>query len=91
MPQSKKNILHILKENNNEDININNFTSYNKKIIVNKEIKNRKKQLPTLTIDDWLIEDFNKEAKTKKWTKTTLMNEILKERYGKGNKKNEND
>ncbi|MBP1525516.1 MAG: hypothetical protein H9Q65_02540 [Spiroplasma ixodetis] len=91
MPQNKKNILHILKEDNNEDININNFTSYNKKIIVNKEIKNRKKQLPTLTVDDWLIDDFNKEAKTKKWTKTTLMNEILKERYGKGNKKNEND
>ena len=91
MPQNKKNILHILKEDNNEDININNFTSYNEKIIVNKEIKNRKKQLPTLTIDDWLIDDFNKEAKTKKWTKTTLMNEILKERYDKGNKNNEND
>lgn len=90
-PQNKKNILHILKEDSNKDsININNFTSYNKKSTANNKNK-RKKQLPTLTIEDWLINNFNKEAKSKKWTKTTLMNEILKERYSKETNNNEND
>ncbi|RUO85878.1 hypothetical protein [Spiroplasma endosymbiont of Megaselia nigra] len=90
MPQNKKNILHILKDNNNKDININNFTSYNKTINNIPQTK-RKKQLPTLTIEDWLIDNFNTEAKRKKWSKTTLMNEILKERYGRENIQNEDD
>lgn len=58
-----------------------------------KEFKKRdwKKVIPPIAAEPWIIDAFNREALNKKWSKTTLMNEILKERYGKENSNYEND
>ncbi|MBP1525594.1 MAG: hypothetical protein H9Q65_03265 [Spiroplasma ixodetis] len=65
---------------------INNSISFKNKIKENKKVL-----LPNTTCDLNLVESFKKEAKDKKWKMSTLMNEILKERYGKENINNEND
>lgn len=65
---------------------INNSISFKNKIKENKKFL-----LPNTTCDFNLVEYFKKEAKDKKWKMSTLMNEILKERYGKENINNEND
>lgn len=46
--------------------------------------------LPTLSIPKDLIEQFRKEAREKQWKLTTLMTNILKERYGKNDNESEN-
>lgn len=58
-----------------------------------KEFKKRdwKKVIPPIAAELWIVDAFNQEAKRKKWSKTTLMNEILKERYGKEKKNYEDD
>ncbi|WP_252319538.1 hypothetical protein [Spiroplasma endosymbiont of Lariophagus distinguendus] len=60
----------------------------------NSKVKDKRfttDMIPNMYCEKKLVEAFRKEAKEKKWLCTTLMNEILRERYGKGNKKNEND
>lgn len=48
-------------------------------------------KIPTMTCEKKLVEAFKKEAKEKEWKYTTLMNKILRERYGKENNNNEDD
>ncbi|MBP1526000.1 MAG: hypothetical protein H9Q65_05390 [Spiroplasma ixodetis] len=52
--------------------------------------KEKQGVLPTLSIPKDLIEQFRKEAKDKQWKLTTLMTNILKERYGKNDNESEN-
>ncbi|ALA98607.1 hypothetical protein SKUN_001756 (plasmid) [Spiroplasma kunkelii CR2-3x] len=50
-----------------------------------------KQKIPTMTCEKKLVEAFKKEAKEKEWKYTTLMNKILRERYGKEKNNNEDD
>lgn len=59
---------------------INNHVSFNKV----KEFKKRTTEqiMPTMTCHTELVEAFKTEAKAKHWKFTTLMNQILSDRYG---------
>ncbi|PQP78019.1 hypothetical protein C6B38_08765 [Spiroplasma sp. ChiS] len=65
---------------------IDNSVSFKNKIKYNKKVL-----LPNTTCDFYLVKNFKKEAQQRKWKMSTLMNEILKERYGKENNNNEDD
>lgn len=77
---------------------LSSFSSMQKESISNKEAvkslasfsntkefkkRNTEEMLPAMTCHKELVAKFKKEAKEKKWKYTTLMNEILEERYGK--------
>lgn len=57
----------------------------------NKVKENKKVLLPNTTCDFYLVENFKKEAQTRKWKMSTLMTIILEERYGKESNNNEDD
>ncbi|WP_424527550.1 hypothetical protein [Spiroplasma endosymbiont of Glossina fuscipes fuscipes] len=86
MPQTKK-------------IDINKLPDIPEQLNNTKDFKNikpyiKKKQweiIPTLSISKELAISFRKEAKLKKWKLSTLMEQILIERYGKENNNNEDD
>ncbi|WP_424527522.1 hypothetical protein [Spiroplasma endosymbiont of Glossina fuscipes fuscipes] len=65
---------------------IDNSVSFKNKIKDNKKVL-----LPNTTCDFYLVENFKNEAQQRKWKMSTLMNEILKERYGKEINNNEDD
>lgn len=48
-------------------------------------------KMPTMTCEPELVKEFKKEAEEKELKYTTLMNKILRERYKKENKNNEDD
>lgn len=56
-----------------------NTKDYGKSVKYEKKVQG---VLPTLSIPEDLIREFRNEAKQRKWTLTTLMEEILMERYG---------
>ncbi|WDA55052.1 MAG: hypothetical protein PPFGHCPK_01533 (plasmid) [Spiroplasma endosymbiont of Drosophila atripex] len=47
--------------------------------------------MPRMTCDQELVKQFRKEAQEKQWSYTTLMNNILKERYKNINIESENE
>ncbi|BET39508.1 hypothetical protein SAP269_20970 [Spiroplasma ixodetis] len=47
--------------------------------------------IPNTFCSRYLVDQFRKEAKEKRWSYTTLMTTILEDRYGKENQDNEND
>lgn len=59
---------------------VKNLASFSKAGDFNK--RQWSKAMPPMTCNPVLVEQFRKEAKDKKWSFTTLMNEILEERYG---------
>lgn len=57
----------------------------------NESKENKKRDLlPALSCNPIYIKKFREEAKSKKWSLTTLMNEILEFRYGKIDNESEN-
>ncbi|BET39666.1 hypothetical protein [Spiroplasma ixodetis] len=70
---------------------VENTAAFSKENSKAKDKRFTTDMIPNMYCEKELVETFRKEAKEKKWLYTTLMNEILRERYGKGNKKNEND
>ncbi|QED25606.1 hypothetical protein [Spiroplasma citri] len=64
-----------------------NTVSFNKELNSSKQVK-----LNSMTCDIDLINKFNELATKRKWNKTTLMNEILRDYFDRlENNKNEND
>lgn len=85
MPQIKK-IRNSFLENDisNKDIlkTIENVSSYNKTKKYNKI--DYQDIMPPMTCKVELVRKFRKQAKDKKWSYTTLMNEILTDWFNKG-------
>ncbi|QJU62664.1 hypothetical protein [Spiroplasma citri] len=64
-----------------------NTVSFNKELNSSKQVK-----LNSMTCDIDLINKFNELATKRKWNKTALMNEILRDYFDRlENNKNEND
>ncbi|RUO86100.1 hypothetical protein [Spiroplasma endosymbiont of Megaselia nigra] len=64
-----------------------NTVSFNKELNQSKQVK-----LNSMTCDIDLIFKFNELAKKRKWNKTTLMNEILRDYFDRlENSNNEDD
>ncbi len=87
---NKLSNLNILKSKNpTAQEQVKNLASY----AGTKDFEKREwnKVLPPMTCNPILVEKFRKEAKSKKWKFTTLMNEILEERYGKIDNESENN
>ncbi|AXF97239.1 hypothetical protein [Spiroplasma phoeniceum] len=70
---------------------VENTAAYSKENLKRSGKRKTTDMIPNMYCDKKLVEAFRKEAQNKKWLYTTLMNEILKERYGKENNNNEDD
>ncbi|AXF97268.1 hypothetical protein [Spiroplasma phoeniceum] len=83
---------NIDKEKTNITKNLINKTSSFSDVREFKKLDNST-FMPRMKCNSQVVKEFRKEAKRKKWQLTTLMNEILAERYNIDleNSKNEND
>lgn len=79
MPMIPKKNINILDKTKNT-------VSFNKELYKKQQIK-----LNSMTCDISLISKFNELAKKRKWSKTMLMNEILKDYFNRLENNNEND
>ncbi|WP_174481629.1 hypothetical protein [Spiroplasma endosymbiont of Danaus chrysippus] len=79
MPMIPKKNINILDKTKNT-------VSFNKELYKKKQIK-----LNSMTCDIILISKFSELAKKRKWSKTMLMNEILKDYFNRLENNNEND
>lgn len=77
---SKKSDTKIINTKGVKEL-ITNSASFNKTSDF-KKIKNEE-FMPRMKCNSILVKKFREEAQNKKWLLTTLMNEILEERYGK--------
>ncbi|WP_308149558.1 hypothetical protein [Spiroplasma sp. AdecLV25b] len=68
---------------------VENTAAFSKENLKIKDKRIATCMIPNMYCEEELVEAFRKEAKDKKWLYTTLMNEILRERYGKINNESE--
>ncbi|MBW3059431.1 hypothetical protein D6D54_08395 (plasmid) [Spiroplasma poulsonii] len=79
-----------------EELNTNEKNNLVNKLVSEKGTKEFKKRdyseiLPNMTCHKKLVKLFRQEAKSKRWLPTTLMNEILADRYNIDLEKLENE
>ncbi|RUO85880.1 hypothetical protein [Spiroplasma endosymbiont of Megaselia nigra] len=97
MPKIINTISSLKKlDNSNNDEKINDIEENINKLSSFKNAREFKKRnwkniLPPMTCDVELVQKFRDEANSKDWKYTTLMNKILRERYGRENNNNEDD
>ena len=71
---------------------VENTAAYSKENLKRNEKRKTTDMIPNMYCDKKLVEAFRKEAQSKKWLYTTLMNEILRDYFDRKEKtQNEDD